>query len=70
MSIKDYLFNAKRFPIKTCASCEYTYLFNKPCPKCEFAYYSSYTVYDSILICILELITNVAYNKKNIKYKL
>jgi len=56
-------------PIRTCASCEYTYWGGwhgcKSCPKCSFAHYGAVFVYGGWIQAIWQLITNQAYRRKN-----
>lgn len=55
-------------PIRTCASCEYTYWggwkADRECPKCRFAHYGAAFVYDGWVCAIWQLLTNRVYNKK------
>lgn len=58
----------KYCPVRTCASCEYTYWGgwkgNKACPKCGFAHYGAWFVYDSWFWVFWELLTNCTYKKR------
>ena len=55
-------------PIRTCASCEYTYWGGrnllKSCPKCGFAYYGAHFVYGSWRCAIWQLLTKQAYRRQ------
>ena len=58
----------KHYPIRTCASCEFTYWGgwkgDKACPKCGFAHYGAAFMY-GWLGSIVELITRKAYRRRN-----
>lgn len=58
----------KHFPIRTCASCEYTYWggwkAKKSCPKCDFAHYGALFVYENIFCVFFQLITKWKYRRK------
>jgi uncharacterized protein YjaG (DUF416 family) len=56
----------KKFIIHICCHCEYVYLGNRGCPKCDWPSYSASWVYNSVLISIWRLFTQRDY-KENIK---
>lgn len=53
--------------IRTCASCELTYVGNKMCPNCSFGHYSAYYVYGSWIRVFYELFTKSRFKKRNNK---
>lgn len=54
----------KRYLIRTCASCEYTYWGYTDCPKCKFASYDATYVYGGWFGAIFEWVTNKSYKKR------
>jgi predicted nucleic-acid-binding Zn-ribbon protein len=58
----------KYCPIRTCASCEYTYWGgwkgNKECPKCGFAHYGAAFVYGGWINALIELFTKRSYKRR------
>lgn len=65
-NLLENLFNR----LRTCASCEYTFLESKRegwsgCPKCGFAHYSTMYVYNSRWIAIREWIFKRIWRERN-----
>ena len=63
--LSESSWKGKKFIMRLCAYCEYTYLGFRDCPKCEFAAsYSAAYVYGGKFPALIELITNHHYREK------
>jgi len=52
--------------LRVCASCEYIYVGeHRGCPKCEFAHYGAFWVYDGWLRALWYFITQIPYRRSN-----